>query len=236
MAPIRRVKDLLELSWPIVTGGGLENEARRAAWRDAWQILRELGILSARIVGLRCPCCGGTKRILPEDQLDDGSPIDETMPCPVCKGQPLATLVEKHSWEAAVCRSAGLNLAFHTKEEARAYYGKVARPGSQDFDRWWSGLESWLIPVAAALLAGRVLPAEVLGRLRLDGSKVDPGQRRFRFVTVERIRQVFELEQIEDRVLAIVGLDGKELDHHDSADDASPAHAGMGGAGEGASD
>jgi len=122
-----RLRELLERFWPRITAGDPESIARRDALREAWRYLGESGVLDARVVGMA-------------DAESDATPV----------------LVMDQAWEAAVCRIAGLSPEFTTKAHALAYYGNIARPHTRDFDRWWSGLETKLLPIASALLSRQV--------------------------------------------------------------------------------
>ena len=177
MAAVKRVNELVNRSWPEVTGGGMEAEAKRSVLKEAYDRLDGIGLLEARIVGLVCPECRG---------LRGANEVDP--PCPRCGNEDLVTFVHQDAWENAVCRVAGLPEGYTTKGHARAHYGRIAR--KHQFESWWSGLETRLVPIATALFGSRVFPAELVGHLR-----------NWRNGTDETLP--------EDTVL--VGLDGKPL-------------------------
>jgi len=158
MAALKQVIELVNRAWPEVSGGGMEAEAKRAVLKEAYERLDALGILDARIVGLVCPECHGLS--------------GAENPCPRCGNDTLVTFVHRDAWENAVCRVAGLPEGYTTKGHARAHYGRIAK--KQQFESWWSGLETKLVPIATALFGSRVFPAELVGHLHSWRNGTDP--------------------------------------------------------------
>lgn len=198
MARIALVRDILERVWPRITEGDEESIVVRGVWRAAWETLQEHGILAARIIGRRCLECGGTGLVTipePHERPEGAEPC--VGDCPVCHGRPVATLVEKAAWEETVCRFAELPLACRSKADAEERYRHSARR-AQDFERWWSGLETRLLPIARALMGGPVLEADEVGILRSENGS-------------ELVMVTFSVDGLGQVAAGLVDLEGKVI-------------------------